>query len=203
MLYDIAVLCYNTIMEERGMEREIILASSSPRRRELLSKMGVPYACISPDVDESFSGPPREAVVEIARRKARAVAQSAPEALVIGADTLVCVDGMALGKPRDREDAARMLRLLSGREHDVFTGVCVICGKKEMTRLERSGVVFRPLEEEEIAAYTATDEPYDKAGGYAIQGAAAAFIARYHGSYENIMGFPVDVVAGMLAQFQQ
>ena len=105
------------------MERKVILASSSPRRKELLSKMGVPYACVSPDVDESFSGPPWDAVVEIARRKARAVAASAPEAVVIGADTLVCVDGMALGKPKDQADAARMCHLLSGREHDVFTGV--------------------------------------------------------------------------------
>ena len=149
------------------MERKVILASSSPRRKELLSKMGVPYACVSPDVDESFSGPPWDAVVEIARRKARAVAASAPEAVVIGADTLVCVDGMALGKPKDQADAARMCHLLSGREHDVFTGVCMICGKKEIVHLERSGVVFRPLEEEEIQAYIATDEPYDKAGGYA------------------------------------
>ncbi len=163
--------------------------------------MGVPYACVSPDVDESFSGPPWDAVVEIARRKARAVAASAPEAVVIGADTLVCVDGMALGKPKDQADAARMCHLLSGREHDVFTGVCMICGKKEIVHLERSGVVFRPLEEEEIQAYIATDEPYDKAGGYAIQGTAAAFIVRYNGSYENIMGFPVDAVAGMLKQF--
>lgn len=176
------------------MERKVILASSSPRRKELLSKMGVPYACVSPDVDESFSGPPWDAVVEIARRKARAVAASAPEAVVIGADTLVCVDGMALGKPKDQADAARMCHLLSGREHDVFTGVCMICGKKEIVHLERSGVVFRPLEEEEIQAYIATDEPYDKAGGYAIQGTAAAFIVRYNGSYENIMGFPVDAV---------
>ena len=183
------------------MERKVILASSSPRRKELLSKMGVPYACVSPDVDESFSGPPWDAVVEIARRKARAVAASAPEAVVIGADTLVCVDGMALGKPKDQADAARMCHLLSGREHDVFTGVCMICGKKEIVHLERSGVVFRPLEEEEIQAYIATDEPYDKAGGYAIQGTAAAFIVRYNGSYENIMRFPVDAVAGLLKQF--
>lgn len=183
------------------MERKVILASSSPRRKELLSKMGVPYACVSPDVDESFSGPPWDAVVEIARRKARAVAASAPEAVVTARTRWCAWTAWRWASPKTRRTPARMCHLLSGREHDVFTGVCMICGKKEIVHLERSGVVFRPLEEEEIQAYIATDEPYDKAGGYAIQGTAAAFIVRYNGSYENIMGFPVDAVAGMLKQF--
>ena len=180
------------------MNKRIILASASPRRRELLGRMGVQFDIVVSDVDEEFSGAPRDGVMEIARRKARAVAEMEPEAIVIGADTLVVLDGEALGKPRDRADAVRMLSLLSGREHEVFTGVCVVADGCEHVRVERTGVVFRPLTEAEIQAYADSDEPYDKAGAYAIQGQAAAFIEGFNGSYENVVGFPVDVVAEML-----
>ena len=181
------------------MDKRIVLASASPRRRELLGKMGVRFDILVSDVDESFDGAPQDGVREIACRKARAVFSMAQDAVVIGADTLVVIDGCALGKPKDRADAKRMLQALSGREHDVYTGVCVIDSDGEQARVERTGVVFRPLTDEAIETYLDTDEPYDKAGAYAIQGLASAFIEGFNGSYENVVGFPVDTVAEMLA----
>lgn len=184
-------------------DKPLILASGSPRRRELLAKMGYEFETCFPDVDENVDGPADAVVVLLARRKARAAANGRARGIVIASDTLVSLDGKGLGKPIDQQDARRMLRALSGREHDVYTGVSVIdveTGREE-TRLARTGVTFRPLSDAEIDAYVQSGEPMDKAGAYGIQGGAGAFVTRLDGSFENVMGFPVDVVDDLLKKF--
>lgn len=183
-----------------GERQRLILASGSPRRLELLTRMGYEFEVRAPEVDEHVAASPQQAVVILARRKALAAAEGLTEGVVLAADTLVAVDGEALGKPQDADEARRMLRRLSGREHEVFTGVCLIdvANGRQTLHVERTGVVFRALSEEEIDAYTATGEPMDKAGAYGIQGGAAAFVERISGSYENVMGLPVVSVGLML-----
>ena len=186
-----------------NMKRPLILASGSPRRRELLARMGYSFETCSPDVDEHVEGLTRDIVMTLARRKALAAAEHYDRGIVVASDTLVSLDGAPLGKPEDAEDARRMLRALSGREHEVFTGVCVLdveTGRCE-TRSVRTGVTFRDLSPEEIGAYVATGEPMDKAGAYAIQGGAGAFVSRLDGELENVIGFPVAEVKQMLAHF--
>ena len=183
----------------------LVLASGSPRRRELLAGMGYAFEICAPDVDEHVSGHPRDIVATLAARKAAAAAEHCPGAIVIASDTLVSLDGVPLGKPEDAADARRMLRALSGREHEVFSGVCVLdarTGRRE-TRVDRTGVRFRALTDGEIDAYIQTGEPMDKAGAYGIQGGAGAFVEGLDGSFENVMGFPVDVVADMLRAFAE
>jgi len=184
-------------------ERRLILASGSPRRRELLTKMGYHFEICTPDVDEHVQGHARDIVSTLALRKARAGASHYDDGVIIASDTLVSLDGVPLGKPEDAADAKRMLRALSGREHEVFSGVCVMdvrTGRQE-TRAVRTGVTFRDLSDQEIEAYIATGEPMDKAGAYAIQGGAGAFVTGLDGSFENVMGFPVDEVREMLSLF--
>ena len=183
--------------------RPLILASGSPRRRELLGKMGYTFEVCAPDVDEHVTGHARDIVYTLAQRKARAAAERFDRGVIIASDTLVSLDGAPLGKPEDREDARRMLNALSGREHEVFTGVCLIdseTGKME-TRTVRTGVTFRALSPEEIDAYIDTGEPMDKAGAYAIQGGAGAFVERLDGEFDNVVGFPTEEVGEMLKQF--
>lgn len=181
----------------------LILASGSPRRRELLSKMGYTFEICTPDVDEHVPGHACDIVRTLAVRKGRAAAEHFASGVIIASDTLVSLDGAPLGKPEDAADARRMLRALSGREHEVFSGVCLIDATtgREEARVDRTGVRFRSLTDEEIDAYIATGEPMDKAGAYAIQGGAGAFVEGLDGSFENVMGFPVDVVSEMLKQF--
>ena len=186
-----------------GSEKPLILASGSPRRRELLSKMGYAFEICTPDVDEHVTGHARDIVYTLAERKAKAGASHYERGILIASDTLVSLDGVPLGKPEDAEDARRMLRALSDREHEVFSGVCVVdiaTGRHE-TRAVRTGVTFRALTDQEIDAYIATGEPMDKAGAYAIQGGAGAFVTKLDGSFENVMGFPVDEVREMLEAF--
>lgn len=181
----------------------LILASGSPRRRELLTQMGYSFEIQVPDVDENVDGHARDVVAILSRRKAEAVAATRAEGVVIASDTLVSLDGAALGKPRDAADAHRMLAALSGRTHEVFTGVTIIdaaSGRSE-TRAVRTGVRFRALSESEIDQYIATGEPMDKAGAYAIQGGAHGFVEGFDGSYENVIGFPVDDIREMLKDF--
>jgi len=189
---------------ERGAARQrLILASGSPRRRELLERMGYAFDVCAPEVDERVPGPPDQVVAILARRKAMAAAEGISKGVVLAADTLVAVDGEALGKPADEADARAMLRRLSGREHEVFTGVCVLdaaTGRKSV-HVERTGVVFRALTDGEIDAYVATGEPMDKAGAYGIQGGAAAFVESFRGSYENVMGLPVESAGLMLKKY--
>ncbi len=182
------------------MSKKLILASGSPRRRELLAKMGYEFDVCPADVDENEEGQAADVVALLARKKARAVASGRTEGIVIASDTLVSLDGAGLGKPRDAAEAKEMLLSLSGREHDVYTGVCLIDVGTDRTleRCVRTGVQFRDLAEEEIDEYIATGEPMDKAGAYAIQGGAGGFVTWLDGSFENVMGFPVDEVDAML-----
>ncbi len=182
-----------------------ILASASPRRRELMEMLGVDDLTILPAKGEERSHPelsPAELVMELSRCKAREVAaQSAgPEDVVVGADTVVALDGAVLGKPKDPADACRMLRALSGRAHLVYTGVTVIRGGTELCRAEETAVHFRPLSEEEIARYVATGEPLDKAGAYGAQGRASLFVERLEGDFFNVMGLPLCRLGQMLKE---
>ena len=184
---------------------EIILASGSPRRRELLERMGIEeFDIITSDVDETLddSLPPAMQVEQLSCRKAEAVAAEQPDdALIIAADTVVALDGTILGKPADEADAFRMLSALSGVRHHVYTGVTVILGDKTLTRHEVTSVDFRSLEPEEIELYIATGECMDKAGAYGIQGYGALLIEGITGDYYNVMGLPVALLAQMLKEF--
>ncbi len=181
----------------------LILASQSPRRRELLERAGFRFTVRPVIVDESWreGEDPESHVCRLAREKAHA-APAAEADVVLGADTVVVVDGEILGKPVDSADAARMLRLLSGRDHYVFTGVCLKRGNVELTGAERTLVRFAALDEAEIRAYIASGEPMDKAGAYGIQGLASRFIERIEGCYFNVVGLPVARVYRMLKQLQ-
>ena len=183
---------------------DIILASQSPRRRELLERMGLPFRIITPDIDEHMERelPPGELVAAISAEKAGAVAaQAGPGAVVIAADTVVALDGAVLGKPADESDAARMLSALSGRTHQVFTGLTVACGADVRTVSEETAVTFRPLTAEEIAAYVRTGEPMDKAGAYGIQGYGCLLVEGISGDYFNVVGLPVCRLGKILARF--
>jgi nucleoside triphosphate pyrophosphatase len=179
----------------------LILASSSPRRRELLTNAGIAFEVQTADIDEGHipGEQPSEFALRLAREKAQAVAQVHPARPVLGADTIVIVDQQILGKPRDKADAVRMLRALAGRDHQVTTAVCLrTAAGKEITQLESARVYFSEITAEEIAAYVATGEPMDKAGAYAIQGIASKWVYRVEGDYFTVMGLPVARVWKML-----
>ena len=186
------------------MHMGIILASKSPRRRALLEQMGVrDFRIITPDIDEHMDRalPPAELVRQISLEKARAVAaQADPNTVVIAADTVVALDGAVLGKPADEEEAFRMLSLLSGNRHQVYTGLTVLRGEQVFSQWEETAVTFRPLTAEEIEAYIATGEPMDKAGAYGIQGYGSLLIEGISGDYYNVMGLPVCRLGQILGQ---
>ena len=179
----------------------LILASGSPRRRELLDLMGLTYTVETPDVDESFSGRPSETVMEISRRKVAAVAARHSDSIIIAADTLVFADG-ALGKPHTPERAKEMLRSLAGNWHHVYTGITVINTRsgRILRNVDKTRVHLVPMTEQEIDAYVATGEPLDKAGAYGIQGMGGMFVDRIDGSYSNVVGLPMSMLRIMLAQ---
>jgi septum formation protein len=191
----------------------LVLASASPRRRELLGNAGISFTAQPADIDESpLAGEsPRGCAERLAREKAQAVFQSRPQDYVLGADTIVVVDDAILGKPRDSDDAARMLRLLSGRTHAVITGVCVVspvaggqwsvASEADLvTASETTLVTFCELSDDEIHDYVVTGEPMDKAGAYAIQGIASRWIPQIEGDYSNVVGLPVALVYRMLRE---
>jgi septum formation protein len=185
----------------------LILASASPRRRELLAQAGFAFEAAVADVPEvrKPGEDPIRFVTRLAREKAEAVAtrDAVPrETIVLGADTIVVVDEEVLGKPQDEADAARMLRLLSGRTHQVITGVCLVKGRERQRAAEVTFVRFNTLSGDEIAAYVATGEPLDKAGAYAIQGRAARWVPRIHGCYFNVVGLPLALVSSMIEAMQ-
>ena len=188
---------------EQKKSFRLILASGSPRRRELLARMGYRFEILVPDVDEHVEGPAREVVGILSLRKARAAAAQLSDGIVIASDTLVSLNGEALGKPADAQDARRMLLELSGNTHEVFTGVALIdaASGRTLSRVVRTGVRFRDLSDEETCAYIRTGEPMDKAGAYAIQGGAHGFVEALDGSYENVIGFPVEDVRELLEEF--
>jgi septum formation protein len=170
----------------------IVLASASPRREELLRRIVESFDIVPSGVEEPTRGRPSRRVLEAAQAKARDVA-ARTEGIVIGADTIVVGRRSILGKPSSRDEAARMLSRLSGREHEVLTGLCIIATRsgEERTAIERTRVRFRSLSEQEIASYLDCGEYADKAGAYAIQGRAAIFVERICGDYTNVMGLPV------------
>lgn len=183
-----------------------ILASQSPRRRELLTQIGVrEFKILVPEADESYDPAlsPQEIVCSICRKKAIAARALAgdDDAIIITADTMVFLDGLRLGKPTDEADAARMLRSLSGRTHQVCTGVTVLRGDKLVTEAETTAVTFRPLTDSEITAYIRSGDPMDKAGSYGIQGKPALFVSGIEGDYFNVMGLPLHRLGQMLKQF--
>ena len=172
--------------------KKFILASRSPRRKELLEKCGIIFECIPADIDETLdpSVSLREAVENLSFRKASAILCQHPDAVVIGSDTIVTLDGEVLGKPSDRNDACRMLEMLSGRKHEVITGFCMISSKRSFCTSSVAEVTFAQMSQQEIADYAASGECDDKAGAYAIQGYFAKHIDHIEGSYENVIGFP-------------
>lgn len=180
------------------VEKKIVLASGSPRRKELLSFIVDNFEVIPSSLEEIAHGTPRQQTVKLAADKALDVAKSYPDAVVIGADTLVAIGSKILGKPKDKEDAARMLGMLSGRAHKVYTGIAIVSGKKVLTDCVVTEVTFDIMTDEEIAYYIDTGEPMDKAGAYGIQGYCGKFIRGISGCYFNVMGLPQNTVYGML-----
>lgn len=182
-----------------------LLASASPRRKELLSLLDIPFEIRAPRVDERIdpSWTAAQAAQNLARQKALAAAEDRPGACVVAADTIVEIDGLLLGKPADEADAARMLRLLSGREHRVVTGVCLMHGGRERVFSRETLVRFYPLGDGEIEAYVRTGEPMDKAGAYGIQGRGALLAEGITGDYFNVVGLPVSALARELRDFAQ
>lgn len=176
------------------MSEKMILASASPRRRELLNLAGFEFEVITSSVDEVVdpSLPPYELVVSLARQKACDVAKKNTNRTVIGADTVVVLDGKVLGKPKNEQDAVDMLKALSGKTHEVYTGVCVVKGSKSKDFYECTKVKFCELTDEQIKSYVATGEPMDKAGSYGIQGKGCVLVEGIEGDYFNVVGFPVS-----------
>ena len=180
----------------------LVLASASPRRQELLRNAGIIFEVRPADIPEDpLPGEGAKQCAErLARDKALAVALQRPQDVVLGADTVVVVDGQLLGKPSDAADAARMLRLLSGREHQVITGVCLVVSGQPTVASETTVVTVSEITEKDIADYVASGEPMDKAGAYAIQGLASRWIPRIEGDYSNVVGLPVALVLRMLRE---
>jgi septum formation protein len=189
----------------------LVLASASPRRQELLRNAGIPFVVQPADIPEipRDSEAPREFAERLAREKALAVFRQRPDDFILGADTIVVIDAQILGKPRDGADAARMLRLLSDRTHQVITGVCLVGPQLrtenrepktgfEDIRTETSLVTMNALSDDDIRSYILSGEPMDKAGAYAIQGIASRWVSRIDGDYFNVVGLPVSLVYRML-----
>ncbi len=183
---------------------KVILASKSPRRKEILQNVGVAFTVDVPDVDENVSPvlSPSEAVLEISRRKAEKVAKrhDGEDFIVISADTIVTIDGKIIGKPRDKEDAFGILKSLSGRCHEVFTGFTVSDGVQTQTGFEVTRVYFKALKDEDIRKYIETGEPMDKAGAYGIQGKGCILVDKIEGDYYNVVGFPISKICVTIAE---
>ena len=177
----------------------LILASKSPRRKELLKQIGIPFVVIVSDAEEvsGNSWTPAALVVENAKRKARAVAEKYPDSPVLGADTVVSSEGKIFGKPKDKDEARKMLTALSGKMHEVTTGLALINRNEIRTTSVTTKVFFDTMTKADIDAYIATEEPMDKAGAYAIQGKAARFIEKIEGSYSNVVGLPLNALIQM------
>ena len=180
----------------------VILASSSPRRRELLTLVGIPHDVQPADIDESYRDGEEapEHAERLAREKGAAIAQQHPDAVVISADTIVLIDGLVLGKPRDEADAERMLSMLGGQTHVVLTAVAVAHKGEMRSGVESVRVTFRPLPRDRIRAYIATREPMDKAGSYGIQGFGATLVERIDGDYFAVIGLALARMTDLLAE---
>ena len=181
----------------------VILASSSPRRKELLQFLQIPFTTVNTNVDESVAShlDPEQVVRELALRKAKAAAVDFPDSCVIGSDTVVAIDNEILGKPVDRNDASRMLMLLSGRTHCAYTGVALVQNDRFTVFAEKTHVTFWDLQEEELKTYLDSGEPFDKAGSYGIQGFGSLFVKKIDGDYFTVVGLPVSRLARELKAF--
>ena len=188
-----------------SLSASLILASASPRRQELLRSVGLKFKIIPAHINEiCLAGEsPRQHVTRLARDKAMVIAKKYPEAWVLGADTIVVIDGIVLGKPENKTQARKMLQKLSGREHKVFTGFTIahVAAEIYRTKVIQSAVQFKTISPKEMDWYVASDEPYDKAGGYAVQGQGACFIRSIRGSYTNVIGLPLCEVLEELKSF--
>jgi len=182
----------------------LILASQSPRRSELLQQAGIPFIARPANVDETIleGESPESYVKRVAEEKVTAV-EAGPDDIVLGADTVVVIDGQILGKPRDPADSRRMLETLSGREHMVLTGICLRRATETILDVAETRVWFLALNQRELQEYVATGEPMDKAGAYAIQGLASKFVRRIEGSYTNVVGLPVELVHQYLRRWDR
>ena len=180
-----------------------ILASASPRRKQLLKQAGYAFEIVVSDADESLPAgiTPEKAVRRNAARKAQAVAETNPGAVVLGCDTMVAIDGEILGKPQDEAEAKAMLRRLSGNTHTVYSGVCITDGETETVFAVATDVTFYALSDRTIDAYAATKEPMDKAGAYGIQGLGCVLVKEISGDYSNVVGLPLSESARALAAF--
>lgn len=183
--------------------KNIVLASASPRRREIMQRAGYEFVIKTADVDESIEHgvPACEAVKILAEKKADAVLNLMPDSVVVGADTVVAVDGKILGKPKDKEDAFKMLRMLSGRTHTVYTGVAVLSSDKRVSFFDETEVEFYSLSDEEIFRYISTGEPMDKAGAYGIQEKGSILVRGINGDFFNVMGLPIARLYRELEEF--
>lgn len=183
--------------------KRFVVASASPRRRELLSNAGYTFEVIPSDADESLPcGTAADvAVLELAKRKAHSVLKNETNAVVLGCDTVVSLDGKILGKPKTCDEAERMLHSLSGRAHEVFTGVCITDGEREESFVCETKVEFYPLSDKTVSSYVKTGEPMDKAGAYGIQGLGSVLVKKIDGDYFTVMGLPVNECARALALF--
>lgn len=179
----------------------LILASDSPRRKELLKKLNIPFTTCSPNVDETISKEllPSDIVTTLAKRKAAAVAGQNPDSIVIGADTIVVNNKKVLGKPESRQKAMQMLTELSGRTHSVYTGIAVLFGDKEELFYEKTDVEFWELAKADIQQYLDSGEPFDKAGAYGIQGRGALFVKAISGDYYSVVGLPISRLSRVLS----
>lgn len=180
-------------------QKPIVLASRSPRRADLMKEIAADFQVVPSSVEEVIRPQctPEENAIAIAQAKAEEVARGRPGHLVIGADTIVVLDGEIIGKPADKEDARNILRRLSGREHEVITGIAIVdCQRVQAAAVSK--VKIKPLSEDEIAAYVESGEPMDKAGAYAIQGRGARLVESYSGSYSNIVGLPMETLKDLL-----
>jgi len=183
----------------------LILASQSPRRKELLERLGIEFTVITADIDETVAEgqTPEDTVLDLAARKAQTVFAGHPEAVVLAADTIVYHRGQILGKPKNISQAVKMLRALSGRIHEVYTGGWILGPGVSEYFCEKTLVEFYPLSEEEILEYVSGGEPFDKAGGYGIQGLGALLVKGIEGDFYNVMGLPIGRVSRILREIKQ
>lgn len=182
---------------------QILLSSGSPRRKELLSFLGIPFKVVVPNISEAqYTGEsPRSFCLRISKEKVSAVGLQYSDALIIGADTIVVINGTILGKPHDYDEAIEYLKLLQNKVHDVLTGYTIALGARSVSKVVRTRVTFRAMTAEEIKWYVSTGEPMDKAGAYAVQGIASMFINRIHGCYTNVIGLPLSHLYRDLTKF--
>jgi septum formation protein len=182
----------------------LLLASASPRQRELLTQIGWQFNVIPANVEETVASgtPPEQMVAQLARKKAMSVFESYPQDTVLAADTVVSLEGHILGKPKNEEEAKAMLHLLSGREHTVYTGFCICRGSEVHCEVEHTLVEFYPLSDFEIDDYVRTGEPMDKAGAYGIQGRGALLVKKIDGDFYNVMGLPIGRINRILGNLQ-